>query len=134
MILILALACCAKPPLPPSSPFSLHQRHESIIGHNFHLAANSVSAFKRIFCCSNEEFVQAVASQESDDEKTLEEKVGRSISADEQRRIGMSKLKEFLETLLLEKYISRLPQMMTTIQQQAQKVVGAGNMLMGEFP
>ena len=91
-----------------------------------------------MLCCSNEEFVKAIEAQERDDLQTLEQKLRHPVSSDQQRRIGMSKLKAFLESLLLEKYIERLPKMMTVIQQQANEVVRSaldcsGSMLLGKI-
>lgn len=49
--------------------------------------------------------IQAVSSRESEDVVSLEEKLGRSLSKQEQSRIGVSKLRLFLEELLQKRYV-----------------------------
>ncbi|KAH9752237.1 Dynamin-like protein ARC5 [Citrus sinensis] len=49
---------------------------------------------------SNEEFKQAIFIREMEDITSLEEKLGRSLSKQERSRIGVSKLRSFLEELL----------------------------------
>ncbi|XP_041014707.1 dynamin-like protein ARC5 isoform X2 [Juglans microcarpa x Juglans regia] len=49
---------------------------------------------------TNDEFKQAISLREEEDVKSLEEKLGRSLSKQERSRIGVSKLRFFLEELL----------------------------------
>eukprot|EP00252_Welwitschia_mirabilis_P024347 TRINITY_DN718_c0_g1_i3.p1 TRINITY_DN718_c0_g1~~TRINITY_DN718_c0_g1_i3.p1 ORF type:complete len:818 (-),score=163.91 TRINITY_DN718_c0_g1_i3:244-2697(-) len=54
---------------------------------------------------SNEQFKEAVTLREADDIAALEEKLGRQLAKEELSRIGVSKLKGFLEEILLRRYI-----------------------------
>ncbi|XP_035542395.1 dynamin-like protein ARC5 isoform X2 [Juglans regia] len=49
---------------------------------------------------TNDEFKQAISLREEEDVKSLEERLGRSLSKQERSRIGVSKLRFFLEELL----------------------------------
>lgn len=48
--------------------------------------------------------MQAVCFREIEDVASLEEKLGRSLSKQERSRIGVSKLRLFLEELLQKRY------------------------------
>lgn len=65
----------------------------------------------------------AIKAQEQEDIKKLALKMRQPVSIEEQRRIGVSQLKNFLEDTLLQEYIKRLPVIMTTIQKQTEDVV-----------
>lgn len=53
--------------------------------------------------------MQAIVSREMEDIASLEEKLGRKLSKQERIRIGVSKLRLFLEELLLKRYACFLP-------------------------
>ena len=48
--------------------------------------------------------MQAIVSREMEDIASLEEKLGRQLSKQERSRIGVSKLRLFLEELLQKRY------------------------------
>lgn len=48
--------------------------------------------------------MQAISIREEEDIKSLEEKLGRPLSKQERSRIGVSKLRFFLEELLKKRY------------------------------
>lgn len=73
--------------------------------------------------CSNEDFVLALDRQEHEDLRTLEAKLRKPLSEEQKRRIGVSKLKNFLEDLLLQMYMKRLPATTVALKQQAEEVV-----------
>lgn len=54
---------------------------------------------------SNGLIMQAVASREAQDVALLEEKLNRTFSREECSRIGISRLREFLEQLLQRRYL-----------------------------
>lgn len=58
---------------------------------------------------SNDEFKQAISFREMEDVRSLEEKLGRSLSKHERSRIGVSRLRIFLEELLHKRYIDSVP-------------------------
>ncbi|MED6112559.1 hypothetical protein PIB30_062783 [Stylosanthes scabra] len=58
------------------------------------------SPFSKSVYWSNDEFKQAICFREIEDFSSLEEKLGRSLSKQERNRIGVSKLRWFLEELL----------------------------------
>ncbi|KAK7260325.1 hypothetical protein RIF29_26285 [Crotalaria pallida] len=67
---------------------------------------------------SNDEFKQAVSFREIEDVASLEEKLGRSLSKQERSRIGVSKLRLFLEELLQKRYISSVPLIIPLLEKQ----------------
>ncbi|XWS39690.1 hypothetical protein CRYUN_Cryun18bG0076500 [Craigia yunnanensis] len=58
---------------------------------------------------SNDEFKKAIVSREMEDVASLEEKLGRQLSKQERSRIGVSKLRLFLEELLQKRYMDSVP-------------------------
>jgi hypothetical protein len=48
--------------------------------------------------------MQAISLREKEDVASLEEKLARSLSIQERSRIGVSKLRSFLEELLQKRY------------------------------
>eukprot|EP00249_Psilotum_nudum_P012773 c23975_g1_i1 orf=519-3485(+) len=58
---------------------------------------------------SNEEFREAVALRESQDVAELEGKFGRRLTKDERARIGVSRLRWFLELILKQRYLESVP-------------------------
>ncbi|CAL0324530.1 unnamed protein product [Lupinus luteus] len=67
---------------------------------------------------SNDEFKQAVCFREIDDVAALEEKLGRPLSKQERSRIGVSKLRFFLEELLQKRYIRSVPLIIPLLEKQ----------------
>ncbi|XP_061346523.1 dynamin-like protein ARC5 isoform X3 [Gastrolobium bilobum] len=71
---------------------------------------------------SNDEFKQAVFSREIEDVASLEEKLGRSLSKQERSRIGVSKLRLFLEEMLQQRYISNVPLIIPLLEKEYRSV------------
>ncbi|TXG53844.1 hypothetical protein EZV62_019100 [Acer yangbiense] len=67
---------------------------------------------------SNEEFKQAVFLREMEDIVSLEEKLGRSLSKQERSRIGVSKLRFFLEELLQRRYMDSVPLIIPLLEKE----------------
>ncbi|KAG5040597.1 hypothetical protein JHK85_013073 [Glycine max] len=67
---------------------------------------------------SNDEFKQAVCFREIEDVASLEEKLGRALSKQERSRIGVSKLRLFLEELLQKRYISNVPLIIPLLEKE----------------
>ncbi|KAL4362798.1 hypothetical protein GQ457_04G004090 [Hibiscus cannabinus] len=67
---------------------------------------------------SNEEFKQAIISREVQDIASLEEKLGRQLSKQERSRIGVSKLRVFLEELLQKRYMDSVPLIIPLLEKQ----------------
>ncbi|XP_023642053.1 dynamin-like protein ARC5 isoform X2 [Capsella rubella] len=58
---------------------------------------------------SNDDFKQAVSLREMEDISSLEKKLGRLLTKQEKNRIGISKLRLFLEELLWKRYKESVP-------------------------
>ncbi|GKV11115.1 hypothetical protein SLEP1_g22396 [Rubroshorea leprosula] len=67
---------------------------------------------------SNEEFKQAITSREMEDVASLEEKLGRKLSNQERNRIGVSKLRLFLEELLQKRYMDSVPLIIPLLEKE----------------
>ncbi|KDO56518.1 hypothetical protein CISIN_1g004351mg [Citrus sinensis] len=67
---------------------------------------------------SNEEFKQAIFIREMEDITSLEEKLGRSLSKQERSRIGVSKLRSFLEELLQKRYMDSVPMIIPLLEKE----------------
>lgn len=67
---------------------------------------------------SNDAFKQAISSREMEDVAILEEKLGRLLSKQERSRIGVSKLRLFLEELLLERYMESVPLIIPLLEKE----------------
>ncbi|CAJ1936000.1 unnamed protein product [Sphenostylis stenocarpa] len=67
---------------------------------------------------SNDEFKQAVCFREIEDVASLEEKLGRALSTKERSRIGVSKLRLFLEELLQKRYINNVPLIIPLLEKE----------------
>ncbi|XP_021280384.1 dynamin-like protein ARC5 [Herrania umbratica] len=67
---------------------------------------------------SNDEFKQAIASREMEDIASLEEKLGRKLSKQERSRIGVSKLRLFLEELLQKRYMDSVPLIIPLLEKE----------------
>ncbi|KAK2665327.1 hypothetical protein Ddye_003901 [Dipteronia dyeriana] len=67
---------------------------------------------------SNEEFKQAVSLREIEDIVSLEEKLGRPLSKQERSRIGVSKLRFFLEELLQRRYMDSVPLIIPLLEKE----------------
>lgn len=70
------------------------------------------------FYRSNDEFKQAVSLRELEDVAALEEKLGRSLSKEERNRIGVSKLRLFLEELLQKRYMESVPLIVPLLEKE----------------
>eukprot|EP01018_Ginkgo_biloba_P019163 Gb_04150 [translate_table: standard] len=57
----------------------------------------------------NDQFKEAVALREAQDVATLEEKLGRPLLKEERARVGVSRLRSFLEELLQRRYMDNVP-------------------------
>nr|AEP13980.1 ARC5 protein [Manihot esculenta] len=68
---------------------------------------------------SNDEFKQAISLREMEDISALEEKLGRSLSKKEKSRIGVSKLRSFLEELLLKRYMDSVPLIIPLLEKES---------------
>ncbi|XP_047182207.1 dynamin-like protein ARC5 [Vigna umbellata] len=71
---------------------------------------------------SNDEFKQAVCFREIEDVASLEEKLGRALSKQERSRIGVSKLRLFLEELLQKRYINNVPLIIPLLEKEYRSV------------
>lgn len=71
---------------------------------------------------SNDEFKQAVSFREIEDVASLEEKLGRALSKQERSRIGVSKLRLFLEELLQKRYINNVPLIIPLLEKEYRSV------------
>ncbi|KAL5993080.1 ARP2/3 actin-organizing complex subunit Arc5 [Asimina triloba] len=67
---------------------------------------------------SNDEFKQSVSLRELEDVASLEEKLGRPLSKEERSRIGVSKLKLFLEELLQKRYMESVPMIIPLLDKE----------------
>ncbi|KAG7976329.1 hypothetical protein I3843_06G143900 [Carya illinoinensis] len=67
---------------------------------------------------TNDEFKQAISLREEEDVKSLEEKLGRSLSKQERSRIGVSKLRFFLEELLQKRYMDSVPSIIPLLEKE----------------
>ncbi|GMN59226.1 hypothetical protein TIFTF001_028320 [Ficus carica] len=67
---------------------------------------------------SNDEFKQAISLREMEDVASLEEKLGRSLSEQERSRIGVSKLRLFLEDLLQKRYMDSVPLIIPLLEKE----------------
>ncbi|KAK7400283.1 hypothetical protein VNO78_11487 [Psophocarpus tetragonolobus] len=71
---------------------------------------------------SNDDFKQAVCFREIEDVASLEEKLGRALSKQERSRIGVSKLRLFLEELLQKRYINNVPLIIPLLEKEYRSV------------
>lgn len=67
---------------------------------------------------SNDEFKKAISLREMEDVASLEEKLGRSLSIQERSRIGVSKLRCFLEELLQKRYMDNVPLIIPLLEKE----------------
>uniref|UniRef100_A0A803NVB2 Dynamin-type G domain-containing protein n=1 Tax=Cannabis sativa TaxID=3483 RepID=A0A803NVB2_CANSA len=67
---------------------------------------------------SNDEFKQAISLREMEDVASLENKLGRSLSEKERSRIGVSKLRAFLEELLQKRYMDSVPLIIPLLEKE----------------
>ncbi|KAJ8755009.1 hypothetical protein K2173_015521 [Erythroxylum novogranatense] len=67
---------------------------------------------------SNDEFKQAISLREKEDVAALEEKLGRPLSEQERSRIGVSKLRSFLEELLHKRYMDNVPLVIPLLEKE----------------
>ncbi|KAF5444135.1 hypothetical protein F2P56_036637 [Juglans regia] len=67
---------------------------------------------------TNDEFKQAISLREEEDVKSLEERLGRSLSKQERSRIGVSKLRFFLEELLQKRYMDSVPLIIPLLEKE----------------
>ncbi|KAA3482569.1 dynamin-like protein ARC5 isoform X2 [Gossypium australe] len=62
--------------------------------------------------------MQAIISREVQDIASLEEKLGRQLSKQERSRIGVSKLRHFLEELLQKRYMDSVPSIIPLLEKE----------------
>lgn len=67
---------------------------------------------------SNDEFKKAISLREMEDILSLEEKLGRPLSKKEKSRIGVSRLRLFLEELLHKRYIDSVPSIIPLLERE----------------
>uniref|UniRef100_A0A6N2KZE1 Dynamin-type G domain-containing protein n=2 Tax=Salix viminalis TaxID=40686 RepID=A0A6N2KZE1_SALVM len=67
---------------------------------------------------SNDDFKQAISLREVEDISSLEEKLGRPLSMKERNRIGVSKLRSFLEELLQKRYMDSVPLIIPLLEKE----------------
>ncbi|XP_062091625.1 dynamin-like protein ARC5 [Humulus lupulus] len=67
---------------------------------------------------SNDEFKQAISLREMEDVASLESKLSRSLSEQERSRIGVSKLRSFLEELLKKRYMDSVPLIIPLLEKE----------------
>ncbi|WOL02352.1 hypothetical protein Cni_G11071 [Canna indica] len=67
---------------------------------------------------SNEEFKKAICLREMEDIASLEEKLGRELSKEERSRIGVSRLRSFLEELLQKRYMDSVPLIIPLLEKE----------------
>ncbi|KAE8009123.1 hypothetical protein FH972_005576 [Carpinus fangiana] len=67
---------------------------------------------------TNDEFKQAISLREVDDVASLEEKLSRSLSKQERSRIGVGKLRLFLEELLQKRYMDSIPSIIPLLEKE----------------
>ncbi|KAF9681240.1 hypothetical protein SADUNF_Sadunf06G0204900 [Salix dunnii] len=67
---------------------------------------------------SNDDFKQAISLREVEDIASLEEKLGRPLSMKERNRIGVSKLRSFLEELLQKRYMDSVPLIIPLLEKE----------------
>ncbi|KAJ6382982.1 hypothetical protein OIU77_031417 [Salix suchowensis] len=67
---------------------------------------------------SNDDFKQAISLREVEDISSLEEKLGRPLSMKEKNRIGVSKLRSFLEELLQKRYMDSVPLIIPLLEKE----------------
>ncbi|XP_075674435.1 dynamin-like protein ARC5 [Castanea sativa] len=67
---------------------------------------------------TNDEFKQAISLREVEDIASLEEKLGRTLSKAEISRIGVSKLRLFLEELLWKRYMDSVPLIIPLLEKE----------------
>ncbi|KAM4088283.1 hypothetical protein ACB094_07G059300 [Castanea mollissima] len=67
---------------------------------------------------TNDEFKQAISLREVEDVASLEEKLGRTLSKAEISRIGVSKLRLFLEELLWKRYMDSVPLVIPLLEKE----------------
>ncbi|XP_021896544.1 dynamin-like protein ARC5 isoform X2 [Carica papaya] len=67
---------------------------------------------------SNDEFKQAISLREMEDTVSLEDKLGRPLSKKERSRIGVSRLRLFLEELLLKRYMDSVPLVIPLLEKE----------------
>lgn len=73
--------------------------------------------------CSNEEFRTAVERQEGEDARRLQDRMQRSLDVTEGSRCGVSQLRTFLESVLRQRYLDSVPQMLPLLDKEFRKVV-----------
>lgn len=71
---------------------------------------------------SNDQFKEAVALREAQDVAALEEKLGRPLLKGECARIGISKLKCFLEELLQRRYMDNVPLIIPLLDKESRNI------------
>ncbi|XP_065870181.1 dynamin-like protein ARC5 [Euphorbia lathyris] len=82
---------------------------------------------------SNDEFKLAISSREMEDVAALEEKLGRRLSNQERSRIGVSKLRSFLEELLQRRYMDSVPLIIPLLEKESRSATRKLNEIIKEL-
>lgn len=85
--------------------------------------ADSPSILKITRTRRNQDFNSAIADSEQRDLAELTQKLRQPLSEDEEKRVGVSNLKNFLEQVLLREYMKHLPAIMKALKTQARDKV-----------
>ncbi|XP_050209846.1 dynamin-like protein ARC5 isoform X1 [Mercurialis annua] len=82
---------------------------------------------------SNDEFKQAISLREMEDITSLEEKLGRPLTKQERSRIGVSKLRLFLEELLQKRYMDSVPLIIPLLEKESRTSTRKLNEIINEL-
>ncbi|KAK4538252.1 hypothetical protein CDCA_CDCA16G4277 [Cyanidium caldarium] len=98
--------------------------HPELLGGPFYTAvpAGRVGNTREHLYESNERFRQAIARREAEDRAYIERKIGKPLPRALRDRIGVSKLRGFLEDLLQTRYMQSVPAIVPLLQSEFRNV------------
>lgn len=98
--------------------------HPELLGGPFYTAvpAGRVGHTREHAFESNERFRQAIARREAEDRAYIERKIGKTLPRALRDRIGVSKLRAFLEDLLQTRYMQSVPAIVPLLQGEFRNV------------
>jgi len=98
--------------------------HPELLGGPFYTAvpAGRVGHTREHVFESNERFRQAIARREAEDRAYIERKIGKPLPRALRDRIGVSKLRAFLEDLLQTRYMQSVPSIVPLLQGEFRNV------------
>ena len=67
---------------------------------------------------TNEQYREAVTRQEAADLAQVEQRLGRTLDANERGRVGVSQLRSFLERLLQRRYLEHVPHIVPVLEKE----------------